>query len=50
MASAMTIRSSGPVSGVIWRKNWFRDSGSRGNRTPGKKSGQMPSRKRLNQY
>src|SRR5512137_1876131 len=49
-APAITPASKGPVSGVIWRKNWFRDSASRGNRTPGKKSGQMPSRKKLNQY
>jgi len=30
-ASAITPALKGPVSGVIWRKNWFRDSASRGN-------------------
>src|SRR5512137_2611566 len=49
-ASAITLVSKGPIFGVIWRKNWFKDSASRGNWTPGKKSGQMPSRKKLNQY
>jgi len=35
-ASEVTSASIGPVSGVIWRKYWFRASGSRENCTPGK--------------
>ena len=46
---AITFASNGPVSGVIGRKYWFSASGSRENCTPGKRSGQMPTRKMLNQ-
>ena len=48
-ASDTTWTSNGPVLGVICRKYWFKDSASRGNCTPSKKSGQFPTRKLPNQ-
>ena len=48
-ASVATLASNGPVSGTIWRKYCSRACGSRENCTPGKKSGQRPSRNMLNQ-